>query len=164
MILRRCGVWGSYVRPLLHCIINLTHSGQNKLPPFYWWHFQMPFEVLISVKISLVFVPKGPVDNNRTLVEIMAWSWTVDKPLFAWKKRTISCIVNTMVIDEMTLQEARHHQPLNRPGCPGIWIYNTSTRSIKILTMWRCFVNQCCLKLLNWSLGIWVDHWESLSH
>ena len=37
--------------------------------------------VWISVKISLKFVTKGPINNNPTLVEIMAWRRPGDKPL-----------------------------------------------------------------------------------
>ena len=32
-------------------------------------------------KISLKFVPKGPIDNNSALVWIMAWHRIGDKPL-----------------------------------------------------------------------------------
>ena len=35
----------------------------------------------ILIKISLKFVPKGPIDNNPALVEIMAWRPLGDKPL-----------------------------------------------------------------------------------
>ena len=35
----------------------------------------------ISIKISLKFVPKGPINNNPTLVWIMAWHQPGDKPL-----------------------------------------------------------------------------------
>ena len=35
----------------------------------------------ILIKISLKFVPKGPIDNNHALVWIMAWRWIGDKPL-----------------------------------------------------------------------------------
>ena len=39
--------------------------------------------VIISIKISLKFIPKGPVNNIQALVQIMAWrrqaiSWTND--------------------------------------------------------------------------------------
>ena len=34
-----------------------------------------------SMKISLKFVPKGPINNNPALVQIMAWRWSGDKPL-----------------------------------------------------------------------------------
>ena len=37
--------------------------------------------VIISIKISLKFVPKAPIYNNPSLVQIMAWSRSGDKPL-----------------------------------------------------------------------------------
>ena len=37
--------------------------------------------VWISIKISLKFVPKGPINNIPSLVQIMAWHWPGDKPL-----------------------------------------------------------------------------------
>ena len=37
--------------------------------------------IRISIKISLKFVPKGPIDNVRSLVQIMAWRRPGDKPL-----------------------------------------------------------------------------------
>ena len=37
--------------------------------------------VLIPVKISLKFVPKGPINNIPALVQIMAWRRSGDKPL-----------------------------------------------------------------------------------
>ena len=37
--------------------------------------------VRISIKISLKFVPKGPITNNSSLVRIMAWRRPGDKPL-----------------------------------------------------------------------------------
>ena len=35
----------------------------------------------ISIKISLKFVPKGPITNIPSLVQIMAWRRPGDKPL-----------------------------------------------------------------------------------
>ena len=37
--------------------------------------------VRISIKISLKFVPKGPINNIPALVQIMAWRRSSDKPL-----------------------------------------------------------------------------------
>ena len=37
--------------------------------------------VLISIRISLKFVPKGQINNIPALVEIMAWRRPGDKPL-----------------------------------------------------------------------------------
>ena len=38
--------------------------------------------VRISIKISLKFVPKGQIDNKSAIVQVMAWCWTGDKPLY----------------------------------------------------------------------------------
>ena len=37
--------------------------------------------IRISINISLMFVPRGPVNNNPALVQIMAWRRSGDKPL-----------------------------------------------------------------------------------
>ena len=37
--------------------------------------------VWIPIKISLMFVPKGQINNVTALVQIMAWRRTGDKPL-----------------------------------------------------------------------------------
>ena len=37
--------------------------------------------VLILIKISLKFIPKGPINNIPALVQIMAWRRPGDKPL-----------------------------------------------------------------------------------
>ena len=37
--------------------------------------------VRISIKISLKFVPTGPIDCKSALVQVMAWRRTRDKPL-----------------------------------------------------------------------------------
>ena len=37
--------------------------------------------VIISIKISLKFVPDGPINNIPALVQIMAWRRLGDKPL-----------------------------------------------------------------------------------
>ena len=37
--------------------------------------------VRISIKISLKFVPKGPIGNKSALVQVMAWRWTGNKSL-----------------------------------------------------------------------------------
>ena len=37
--------------------------------------------VCISINISLKFVPKGPINNFPTLIQIVGWCQTGDKPL-----------------------------------------------------------------------------------
>ena len=39
--------------------------------------------VSISNKMLLKFAYNGPIDNEPTLVQIMAWRWSGDKPLMA---------------------------------------------------------------------------------
>ena len=35
----------------------------------------------IPIKVSLKYVPRSPIDNKPTLVQVMAWCWPGDKPL-----------------------------------------------------------------------------------
>ena len=37
--------------------------------------------VLILIKMSLKFVPKGPIDNKPALFQVMAWRWIGNKAL-----------------------------------------------------------------------------------
>ena len=63
----------------------LTHWGRDKWRPFRRRHFQCIFlngNVWIPIKISLKFVPKGPIYNIPTMVQIMAWRRPGNKPLF----------------------------------------------------------------------------------
>ena len=63
---------------------DLTHWGRDKWPPFSRRHFQSIFlneNVWISLKISLKFVPKVPINNIPALVLIMACRRPGDKPL-----------------------------------------------------------------------------------
>ena len=59
-------------------------EAETKWPPFRRRYFQTHFlneNVRISIKISLKFVPKGPINNIPALVQIMAWRRSGDKPL-----------------------------------------------------------------------------------
>ena len=65
--------------------IILTHWGRDKMAAvsqttlsnaFFWNE-----NVRISIKISLKFVPKGPINNIPALVQKMAWCRPGDKPL-----------------------------------------------------------------------------------
>ena len=77
------------------CIISYTHTGPavealTHLPPGgNDRHFTdnifrcilVNEKFCILIKISLKFVPKGPIDNNPALIQIMAWHRIGDKPL-----------------------------------------------------------------------------------
>ena len=65
-------------------LIMLTHWGRDEMNNISQTTFKRIFfneNVLISIKISLKFVPNGPIDNIPALVEIMAWRRSGDKPL-----------------------------------------------------------------------------------
>ena len=56
----------------------------KKWTPFRRRHFQVHFlewNVWILIKISMKFVPKGPMNNIPALVQIMAWCRPGNKPL-----------------------------------------------------------------------------------
>ena len=56
--------------------------------------------VWISIKISLKFVPKVPIDNKPTLVQIMAWHW----PAIIWTNDGLVywCIHASLGVNELT--------------------------------------------------------------
>ena len=59
-------------------------EAETKWPPFRRRCFKVHFfneNVWILLKISLKFVPKGPINNIPVLVQIMAWRRPGDKPL-----------------------------------------------------------------------------------
>ena len=63
--------------------INTLRPRQNGrlfLDDIFKWIF-LNENVWISIKISLKFVPKGPINNIPALVQIMAWRRPGDKPL-----------------------------------------------------------------------------------
>ena len=69
---------------------ELTHGGLNTLRTrqngrrFADDTFKRIFlneNIRIWIKISLKFVPKGPINNNPALVQIMAWHRSGNKPL-----------------------------------------------------------------------------------
>ena len=63
----------------------LTPCGRDKMAAILQTTFSDAFlwnkNVYTWIKISLKFVPKGPINNIPTLVQIMAWRRPGDKPL-----------------------------------------------------------------------------------
>ena len=57
----------------------------------------------ILIKISLKFVPKGPVYNNPALAQIMAWHQISDKPLCKLMlTRFMTLIYVALGVDELS--------------------------------------------------------------
>ena len=61
----------------------LTYLGQEKMAPISQTTFSNGFSgnvwisIYISIGISLKFVPKGPINNISSLVQIMAWQQAI---------------------------------------------------------------------------------------
>ena len=84
-----CQYYGCWYSSLLHCC-NINSHGLNTLRPrqdgrhfpddIFKWIF-LNENAWISINISLKFVPRGPINNIPTLVQVMAWRRPGDKPL-----------------------------------------------------------------------------------
>ena len=61
----------------------LTHWGRDKMAAVSQTTLSNAFSLIkfVSIKISLKFVPKGRINNNSALVQIMAWRRSGAKPL-----------------------------------------------------------------------------------
>ena len=82
--------WRSFVIKVHLTINKLQFVEKEDCRPqifnnnFGFWVFKRIFfneNVWISIKISLKFVPNGPINNITALVQIMAWRCSGDKPL-----------------------------------------------------------------------------------
>ena len=73
-------IWQHY---MYNWLINTLRPRQNgrHFPDDIFKCIFLNENVWISIKISLKFVPKGPIDNIPALVQIMAWRRPGDKPL-----------------------------------------------------------------------------------
>ena len=63
---------------------SLTHWSRDKWPPFSRWHFQMHFLEWKCMRLRFhrnLFL-KFQFNDIQALVQIMAWRWLGDKPLF----------------------------------------------------------------------------------
>ena len=64
-------------------VVNTLRPRQNerRFAGDTFKHIFLNENVRISIKIALKFVPKGPINNNPSLVQIMAWRRSGDQPL-----------------------------------------------------------------------------------
>ena len=68
--------WCHYIFCHKHLDLQLTHWGRDKMAAISqttFWNAFSWMKLWISLKISLKFVPKGPINNIPTLVQVMAW-------------------------------------------------------------------------------------------
>ena len=74
MYRKRCSnIWLVYntLRPRQH---------SRHFADIFKWGFLIDNHCINKIQISLSFVPKGPIVNKSSLVQLMAWHWTGDKP------------------------------------------------------------------------------------
>ena len=82
--------------------------------------------VRISIKISLKFVPKNPINNNPSLVQIMAWCRSGDKPLSEpMMVNLLTHIYASLGLNELTVHHFETQK--SRKVCDGIWAMEQST-------------------------------------
>ena len=60
--------------------LRLRQKGRHFPDDIFKWIF-LNENAWILINISLEFVPRGPINNIPTLVQVMAWGLTGDKPL-----------------------------------------------------------------------------------
>ena len=71
--------------------------------------------VWIPIKISLKFVPKGPINNIPALVQRMAWRRSDDKPLS--EPMTYWCIYASLGLNELSNKQwVRGIDYISSPG------------------------------------------------
>ena len=84
-------------------------EAETKWPPFRRRHFQVNFLewifFKISIKISLKFVPKAPIDNIPALVQIMAWRRQGNKPLFKPMMAYVANIYASLGLNELNYHD-----------------------------------------------------------
>ena len=66
-------------------------------------------------KIALKFVPKGPIDNKSSLVQVMAWHQTGAKPL---SEPMVSLLTGAYIHVSLSLNKSKLISPL----VPHIWV------------------------------------------
>ena len=92
--------------------------------------------VIISIKISLKFVPKGSINNNPALVQKMAWRRSDDKPIF--EPMMVSLLTHICVIRPQWVHGAMCRSiNVSWVNLTGIWIQLLFNTCVYILrTYW----------------------------
>ena len=150
-------------------------EAETKWPPFFRTTFSNAFSlnenVWISIKISLKFVPKGPISNIPALVHIMAWRRPSDKPLF--EPMMISLPTHIYVTRLQWVKTILNNWiwRINLPGdkqhfLSGLWMYRAPMTHIcvsKLSHSWlRCWSVACSMtnydmnqthRITNWTVG-----------
>ena len=139
----------------------LTHWGRDKWPPFSRRLFKCIFlneNVWISLKISLKFVLKGPINNNPALVQIMAWRRPGDKPLS--EPRMESLLTHIWVT---RLQWVNTWEPEQTRGHSAENIFVTNFRIFVSHFHWSFFLRILWTKRQHW-IRQWLETWTKTTY
>ena len=104
-------------------MINTSRPRQNgrHIPHDIFKCIFLNENIWILIKISLKFVPKGPINNIPSLVHIMAWRRPGDKPLF--EPMMVWLLTHICVTRPQWVKKAYPHAPLDVPsmGSAGVF-------------------------------------------
>ena len=115
----------------------------NFLPTHFFKCISLNEIIWIPIKISLKFVPKGPISNYPSLVQIMAWHQSGDKPLFEPMMISLPthiCVTRTQWVKS------------SLPMLPSYWpsrVYAGSEKfngvaHIKMIHIWISYLDTIC--------------------
>ena len=123
--------------------------------------------VRISINISLKFVPKGPINNNPALVQIMAWRRPGDKPLS--EPMMVSLLTHICVTRPQWVETRFYTDKLIVAGplvSERMSLRNQcitgNVRSDWNMIMFYWMFGFCRLALI-WSIVVWLMHCDSTS-
>ena len=92
--------------------------------------------IWIAINISLSFVPKGPIDNIPSLVQIMAWRRSGDKPLsepMMVSLLTHICVTRPQWVNSLALEDCNEIKRFKK----GDFQTDVSDSGLKCL-LWNC--------------------------
>ena len=126
-------------RCFFFCLYNTLRPRQNgrHFPDdIFKWIF-LNENVWISINISLKFVPRGPINNIPTLVQVMAWRRPGDKPL----SEPMMVRLPTHICITPPQWQLGHHR----------WY-------------WRLLLWQGIMANLHFQCPLWLHHWNWGNH
>ena len=112
--------WHRFYRAWFHTLRprqNGRHFADDTFKPIF-----LNENIRISIKISLKFVPKVPVNNMPALVQTMAWRRPGDKPL---AEPMMVCLLMHICVTRPQWVKTLHYWPFVRESISNWWIHLT---------------------------------------
>ena len=114
-------------------------NGRHLLDDIFKWIF-LNENVWISIKISLKFVPRGPISNIPALVQIMAWRRPGDKPLS--EPMMVNLLTPICVTRPQWVNWGKFHNRYGHRSLKLSWTYLSKIQPKSLRGQWvkSCFV------------------------